>query len=134
MNMYIFGNQDISIDKIQEDILINLRRDFKEKLNFVYVRPNEDFQFENKESLIILDVVKGISKVTLLDEKDISKLKLSPRTFVHDFDLNFQLKYLKKLGKLSKIYIIGIPFNKRADYSSIHSIVKKLVAQDIQGS
>ena len=37
-----------------------------------------------------------------LIEGDIDALILSPRGSVHDFDLAFQLRYLKKLDKLGK--------------------------------
>jgi hypothetical protein len=53
---------------------------------------------------------------------------------VHDFDLGFQLKYLQKIGKLGEVTIIGLPINKTPDYLRIQSILRKLVAQDIQGS
>jgi hypothetical protein len=53
---------------------------------------------------------------------------------VHDFDLGFQLLYLKKLGKLKNFLIIGIPMKGEINYLRIQSILRKLVAQDIQGS
>ena len=62
------------------------------------------------------------------------RIVLPPRNSVHDFDLGFQLKYLKKLGKLGKVTIIGLPQTGEIDYDSIHSILRKLVAQDMQGS
>jgi hypothetical protein len=53
---------------------------------------------------------------------------------VHDFDLAFQLRYLKKLGKLGEVTIIGIPQEGEIDYLRIQSIFRKLVAHDMQGS
>ena len=57
-----------------------------------------------------------------------------PRTTVHDFDLAFQLKYLKKIGRLGEVYVLGIPKEGEVDYSRVISILRKLVAQDMQGS
>ena len=53
---------------------------------------------------------------------------------MHDFDLAFQLRYLKKLGKLGEITIVGIPQEGEIDYFRIQSILRKLVAHDMQGS
>ena len=82
--------------------------------------------------ITIIDVVKNIKYPVLI--KDISRLRSRKITSLHDFDLGFQLKYLKKLGKLGNVTIIGLPMEKKIDYLRIQSIFKKLVAQDIQGS
>ena len=133
MKVYVFGNPEVYGDDNAPIFLSLLRKDFK-AVDFVYVQPNEDLPFTEEESVNIIDAVSGISKVDFYPEADLDKVKLPPRTTTHDFDLGFQLRYLKKLGKLGKINIIGIPLKGKADYSSIHSMVKKLVAQDMQGS
>jgi hypothetical protein len=48
--------------------------------------------------------------------------------------LGFQIKYLKKIGKLGKVTIVGLPMQGELDYLRIQSIFKKLVAQEMQGS
>ena len=72
----------------------------------------------------------------MLEGDVLNRLLIPPRGSVHDFDLGFQLKYLRKLGKLGEVRIIGLPkgSSDRVDYRRIHSIFRKLVAQDIQGS
>jgi hypothetical protein len=72
--------------------------------------------------------------VALVERNGIDGLVLSPRGSVHDFDLAFQLRYLKKLNKLEEATIIGLPQEGEVDYLRIQSIFRKLVAQDIQGS
>lgn len=133
MKIHLFGNEDFPEDSRVLGYMKKLEKDFPE-VDFVVVKPNEDLPFEDQEDLVIMDAVAGITEARLLTEKDFDKLKLSPRTTVHDFDLGFQLKLLKKLGKLGKVTILGIPMTGKTDYSSIHSMVKKLVAQDMQGS
>ena len=136
MKIYVFGN----IDLPQDNHAILAVKELKKKnpdITFIIIKPNEDLPFINEKKVIILDTVQGIEKVELIEDKDIDKLSLSPRTSVHDFDLGFQLKYLKKIGKLGKVSIIGLPQNKEIkeiDYLRIQSILRKLVAQDIQGS
>jgi hypothetical protein len=53
---------------------------------------------------------------------------------VQDFDLAFQLRYLKKIGRLGEVNVVGVPQDGEVDYSRVMSILRKLVAQDMQGS
>ena len=133
MNIYVFGNPDVVVDNKPFDFLEKLKADFP-GVNFVIVKPNEDVPFDERKDVVILDTVMGLKKVTILDESSIDKLKHDSRASVHDYDLGFQLKYLKKIGKIGKVTIIGLPMNESISYDSIHSICKKLVAQDIHGS
>jgi len=55
---------------------------------------------------------------------------------MHDFDLAYNLKLLKKIGAIDSIKIIGVPMqisDEDALYQ-IQSIFKKCAAQLIQGS
>jgi hypothetical protein len=149
MKIFVFGNPDLKFDKIPQKLIQKLEKDFNNQVIFEYVKPNEDLPFENSPNVVILDIIRHLKIPKLLNETHINNILEGPRTSVHDFDLGFQLKYLLKLGKLQKVSIIGIPMSyaieensestckeseKALPYSSIHSIVKKLVAQDIQGS
>lgn len=133
MNIYVFGNIDEPHDNKSIIAAKKLTPDNPE-LTFIFIKPNEDVPFINEKKVIILDVIQGIDRVELIEDSDLDKLSLSPRGSVHDFDLAFQLKYLKKLGKLGEVFIIGIPLLGEIDYLRIQSILRKLVAQDIQGS
>jgi Ni,Fe-hydrogenase maturation factor len=105
-----------------------------EDIPFVFVNPNEDVPFANERHVRILDTVQKSQNVALVEGDGIDGLILSPRGSVHDFDLAFQLRYLKKLNKLGKVTIIGIPQEGEVDYLRIQSIFRKLVAHDMQGS
>jgi hypothetical protein len=70
----------------------------------------------------------------VLEGDSVDGLALSPRASVHDFDLVFQLKYLKKLGKLGEVTVVGVPQEGDPDHRRIQSILRKLVAHDMQGS
>lgn len=133
MKVYVFGNEDEAIDNKAITASRKLMRDNNE-FNFVYVKPNEDVPFINEKNVVILDTVQGIEKVELIEDSDLERLAVSPRGSVHDFDLGFQLKYLKKLGKIGRVFIVGIPQEGDIDYLRIQSILRKLVAQDMQGS
>jgi hypothetical protein len=84
--------------------------------------------------VVILDSVRGMREVALISGDDIDRFVPPPRGTVHDFDLAFQLKYLKKIGRLGEVYVVGIPQEGQVDYSRVRSILRKLVAQDMQGS
>jgi len=133
MTVYVFGNEDVDLDTRAILVARKLGQDLP-NIKFVMTKPNEDLPFDNKQDVIIMDVVDGLSEVKLIEDAELEKVILPPRTTAHDFDLGFQLKYLKKLGKLGRVTLIGLPMHGEIDYSRIHSIFKKLVAQDIQGS
>jgi Ni,Fe-hydrogenase maturation factor len=132
VNIFVFGNPDHP----QDSLAIKVAEKLSEysKITFQFINPNADLPIPKDKHICLLDTIMGIVKVTLLTESDLDKLVLSPRTTAHDYDLGFQLKYLKKIGRLEKISIIGLPYSGGVDYDLIHLIFKKLVAQDMQGS
>lgn len=132
MKVFVFGNKDHEEDRLSFVVVEKLGK--IKGIEFVEVKPNQDLPFVGSDMVVMIDVVMGIDEVKLITESEIDKLVLPPRNSAHDYDLGFQLKYLLKLGKLNKIRIIGLPMNGNVDYDSIHSIFKKLVAQDMQGS
>lgn len=129
----MFGNQDLDNDNLAFKVAEKVSAKIKD-IEFVEVKPNEDLPFTDNNNVVIMDVVQGIDKVQIIKEKDLKNIVLSPRFSAHDFDLSFQLKYLKKLGKLGTVTIIGLPQEGNIDYFLIQSILRKLVAQDMQGS
>jgi Ni,Fe-hydrogenase maturation factor len=133
MRIYVFGNEYVAEDKRAIDVARELE-DTIEGISFVFVNPNEDVPFVNEQHVVILDTVRGIQDVALVIGDRIDGLTLSPRASVHDYDLAFQLRYLKKLGKLGEVTVIAIPQDGEVDYLRIQSIFRKLVAHDMQGS
>ena len=94
------------------------------EINFVIMDPNENIYPENKE-MIIIDTVLGIDKIKILE--DIDKIELSPAFSLHDHDLGFNLKLLKKLGKLKKATIFCIPpnMNKKQALDKLVDLIKQ---------
>jgi Ni,Fe-hydrogenase maturation factor len=133
MKIYIFGNAYVAGDRRAVQLARELEGDI-EGISFVFVKPNEDLPFVDERHVVILDTVQGIKEVTLLEGDIIDRLILGPLGSVHDFDLAYQLRYLKKLNRLGKVTIIGVPQEGDVDQLRIQSIFRKLVAQDMQGS
>jgi Ni,Fe-hydrogenase maturation factor len=133
MKVYVFGNKDVPEDKKAIEVAERLAHAI-EGVSFVFVGPNEDAPFVGESHAVILDTVRGIRDVALIEGDEIDAFILSPRGSVHDFDLAFQLRYLRKLDKLGRTTVIGVPQQGEANYARIQSILRKLVAQDMQGS
>ena len=87
-----------------------------------------------------MDTIEGIDKVTLLT--DIGSIQSSPRVSMHDFDLGYSLKLLKKLGLIDSVKIFGVPMriSKRealrqlCDAHRLQFTLRKWLAQLMQGS
>jgi len=133
MKVYVFGNDDVPEDATAIEVAQGLEGAV-DGVSFAFVEPNEDVPFVDEERVVILDSVHGMREVALLSGDDIDRFAPPPRGTVHDFDLAFQLKYLKKIGRLGEVYVVGIPQEGEVDYSRVRSILRKLVAQDMQGS
>ncbi|MCX6819403.1 MAG: hypothetical protein NT129_05410 [Candidatus Aenigmarchaeota archaeon] len=73
------------------------------------------------EDIVVMDAVKGIDKPCLLGIDDLRERRLNT---LHDFDAGFFLKLMKKIGKINKLKIIGIPM--RIDDKTIKDIKKLL--------
>ncbi len=126
MTVYVFGNVDVKNDSAAIEAAKKISG-----ISFKIIKPNEDVNFDTKHP-VILDVVKNLDKVTVFD--NLKDLSLAKSVTVHDFDLGFQLKYLKKIGVISGATIVGLPTDKKPSYRRIKLILRKLVAQDMQGS
>jgi Ni,Fe-hydrogenase maturation factor len=108
MEVYVFGNEYVAEDRRAIEVARGLEGTI-DGISFVYVDPNEDVPFVDEQHVVILDSVQGIREVTLIEGGRIDGLVSSPRGSVHDFDLAFQLRYLKRLGRLGEVAIVGIP-------------------------
>lgn len=130
MKVYVFGNPDFEGDilalKVAEEI-----KDKLKDVEFVLVNPNEDLPFVGEKNVYILDAVQGIEKITILNEKDLDKIKLEKSVTAHDYDLSFQLKYLKKLGKLKSFTIIGLPQNEEIDNHKLIKLLESLCHSEL---
>ena len=116
MKLYVFGNEYLSEDNMAVKVANILECDI------VHLR-SPDMLLGTEGDIVILDVVKGIEEVIVID--DISKLKDNPLVSMHDFDLSFFLKMMKELGDERKVVIIGVP--SEGDVNVIADSVKEIV-------
>ncbi len=107
MKLLVFGNPLVEKDNLVLKLISKLREKFP-KIEFKEFDPTENLEKEIENGkLFILDVAEGIDEVKLI--KDIGKLELIKSCSIHDFDLAYNLKLLKKIGKLKEVEIIGVP-------------------------
>lgn len=120
MKIYVFGNELVDNDSLPLKLLPQLKKNFP-KITFVTVDPNENFPPKGEKNLIIFDTVFGIDKPMILNFNDFEKNKNTPIS-PHDYDLLFHLLLLKKMKKLGKIIIIGVP--PKTNHSLFKNILK----------
>src|SRR5215211_2334683 len=118
MNVYVFGNQYVAEDKRAIEVARELEGAIA-GISFVFVSPNENALFVNERHVVILDTVEGLQDIALVEGDRIDGLILSPRGSVHEFDLAFQLRYLKKLNMLGEVTITSIPQEGGVDHLRI---------------
>lgn len=123
--IYVLGNPLEEIDSFGVKLMPILQKTIP-KLKFVRLDPTEEFPFSQKDHVYIIDSIVGIKDVTVFT--DLSRFELSPRVSVHDFDLPILLGLLKKLGKIKKVTIIGIPQkgNNRKITKEVVKILKSI--------
>ena len=100
----MFGNPLVDNDSLPYRFLSNLRQEFP-KIDFKELDPTEDFP--EVDTIHIIDTVINIGEVAIIE--DIDSLENPPNLSAHDADLAFNLKLLKKLGKLKRAVIFGVP-------------------------
>lgn len=105
---YVAGNPLVKEDSVPLKIMNRLQKRFPHH-KFKEFDPTEDFPEE--KSLNILDMVIGLDDVQVI--KDINKIVTGKLYSLHNFDLGFNLKLMKKAGKIRSANLIGIPVNMK---------------------
>lgn len=105
--IYILGNPLVKKDSLPRKITLLLEKKFP-SFDFIRYDPTEDLP-ENLNHFIAIDIVEGISKVKVFKSSD--EFLPPPRFSAHDFDAYHNLLLYKKLGKIAKFTIIGLPEN-----------------------
>ena len=101
--VYVFGNPLVREDSVPLKILGRLKKRFP-SLDFVEFDTTEDLE---ERDLVILDTVKGIRKVKIID--DVDKIVAEKVYSMHDFDLGQNLRLMKKMKMVDSVVIIGVP-------------------------
>src|SRR3989338_9065843 len=119
--IFVFGNPDLMFDSLPLRILDKLKKQFPD-ITFEVLDPNEEW--DPPKNLIVIDTVFGIDHPKIVSRRDC--LSGYPKISLHDFDAGTHILYLKKLGKIKKIKIIGIPptISEEEAYKAVSSILR----------
>ncbi len=99
--LYVFGNEHLLEDKLARDVARELKG-----FEIRHCRSPDDL-LDAEGDILILDVVKGISKPLIIE--DIAQLKTRKMMSLHDFDVGYVLTLMNGLGISKTIKILGIP-------------------------
>ncbi len=110
-NILIFGNPLVEQDSLAIKLIPKLKSIFP-NINFIHLDPTENIENYGPD-LTIIDVFVGIKKPIILN--DLDKIKLPNVNSMHDFDLGYNLKLLKSVGKINNATIYGLPHNMKED-------------------
>ncbi|RLG20325.1 hypothetical protein DRN67_00275 [Candidatus Micrarchaeota archaeon] len=118
----VFGNPLVKEDSLPPKLLPKLRKEFPE-LEFVEFDAAENLESEGEE-LAIIDSVKGIERVRIIESID--SLYESKRYSMHDFDLAITLKLLKKMSLVKRVRIFGVPaeYDEGRAFAELKALIK----------
>lgn len=102
--IFVFGNPDLEVDALPVQLLPKLRKHFPH-VSFEILDPNEEWDVPR--DMVVIDTVIGITNPTVFE--DLDTFMQTPRVTCHDFDAYTNLQFLKKLGKIDSVRIIGLP-------------------------
>ncbi|MFH1229124.1 MAG: hypothetical protein V1678_01730 [Candidatus Aenigmatarchaeota archaeon] len=119
---YVFGNPMVREDSIPLRIIDKLRKEFP---SFEFVEFDTIEDIEPQKELNIIDTVKGIRKVELIE--DLDKIVNDKIYSMHDFDLGYSLKLWKKMKMVEKVKIFGIPSDMK-DSEALSELCLKIAS------
>jgi len=121
--IYVFGNPLVKEDSLPLKLIDKLKKEFP-SIEFSEFDTVEDLELV--EELNIIDTVKGIKKVELIE--DIDKIITDKIYSMHDFDLGYNLKLLKKMKIIDKVKIFGVPMNisEKEAFDQLCKVIKEL--------
>lgn len=126
-NIYVLGNELVKEDSIPIKLLSQLKKTFS-AIQFIQLDPSEILPEE--KNFIILDTVANIDEVKII--KDIDKIEFKSRYSLHDCDLGFNLKLMKKLGKIKDVTIIGVPgkIKQERAFREVKKVISSLLLRN----
>ena len=121
--VYVSGNPLVKEDSVPIKMMQKLQKKYP-KIVFKELDPTDNLPEEKR--LHIIDTVIGIDDVKIIT--DIDKIVTGKVYSLHDFDLGFTLKLMKKAGKLQSVKIIGIPagMDEEKAFRQVQKVMKGL--------
>jgi Ni,Fe-hydrogenase maturation factor len=119
----VFGNRLVKKDNLPLKLIPHLEKEFPE-IEFKEFDSIEDLQDEGSV-IYIMDSVENIENVTII--YDIDQIKVSNNLYtIHDMDLGYMLKLMKKVNMIDKVIIFGIPINTLSKIEILDQLKEKI--------
>jgi len=119
----VFGNRLVEKDKLPLELIPYLEKEFPE-IEFKEFDSIEDLQNEGSV-LYIIDSVENIENVTIIYNIDQIEISKSLYT-IHDMDLGYMLKLMKKVNMIDQVIIFGIPTNTLSKRKILNQLEEKI--------
>jgi hypothetical protein len=128
LKILVFGNQLVGIDSLPLRLMPQLKEIFPD-IEFMEFDPNENLENEGRD-LNIIDTVEGIRNVRLITEKDIDLINGQRVFTMHDYDLGYNLKLLKKLNYIDRVRIFGLPMkiSEKAALAQLSALIRSTLS------
>lgn len=119
----VFGNPLVEKDKLPLELIPYLTKRFPD-IEFKEFDSIEDLQDEGSV-IYIIDSVENIENVTIIYNIDQIEISNSLYT-IHDMDLGYMLKLMKKVNMIDKVIIFGIPINTLSKKEILNQLEEKI--------
>ena len=122
MKIYVLGNPLVKEDSLPIKLIPKLKKELPNH-EIIEIDPSEDFP--KQKELVIIDTVINAKKINIIT--DINRIQLGSIVSLHDFDLGYNLKLMKKFKLIEKVKIIGIPpsYDEEKAIAEIKKIIQK---------
>ena len=119
----VFGNRLVKKDNLPLKLIPLLEKEFP-KIEFKEFDSIEDIQNEG-HVIYIMDSVENIDNVTVI--YNIDQIEISNNLYtIHDMDLGYMLKLMKKVNLINRVIIFGIPINAISKMEILNQLKEKI--------
>ena len=105
MKLLVLGNSALSFD----NIALKVGDALKAEHEVQHLENPLDLLEHDLEQAVIIDAAIGVKEPRLLE--DLDKAKIGNLCSLHDFDMAFFMKLLKRIGQLDRVRIIALPMH-----------------------
>ncbi|MBR9693159.1 hypothetical protein GOV07_04505 [Candidatus Woesearchaeota archaeon] len=118
MKLLVLGNSALSFD----NLALKVGGALKPEHEVIHLENPLDLLEHDLEQAVIIDAAMGVKEPRLIE--DLDRIKLGNLCSLHDFDMAFFMKLLKRIGQLDQVRIIALPM-----HATVEEVLPKV--QDI---
>lgn len=109
LTVFVLGNEFFEPDALALKVSRRLEKKMRARgVRFKKVSDAAELFKKRARPAVILDVVKGVKKVTVFETP--KRYVVGKRVSAHDFDYGFLAKIMSAVGESPRALVIGIPF------------------------